>query len=62
MAEITIFKTSEKVIVWLHREDKTQVWLAEQMGHIRQSISNKLKDNCFTPEDIVKLKNLGCTL
>ena len=59
---VTIIKTSEKVIIWLHRNDYTQVWLAEQFGVTRQSISQKINDNIFTPGDILTLKRLGCPL
>ena len=27
-----IVKTSEKVLIWLHRTNRTQQWLAEQFG------------------------------
>ena len=62
MAEVKIFKTSEKVLIWLHRENKTQVWLAEQLGITRAAVSNKITDNVFTPKDIMILMRLGCTL
>jgi len=60
MAEIKIIKNSEKVLIWLHRERKTQVWLAEQLrNQPRQAISNKMTDNSFTSEDIQDMKRLG---
>jgi hypothetical protein len=59
MAEVTIFKTSEKILIWLHREDKTQVWLADQLNQTRQSISNKMKDNSFTAGDLIAMKRIG---
>jgi hypothetical protein len=59
---ITLFKTSEKVVIWLHRENKTQVWLGEQLGITRQSVNQKITDNIFTPKDILTLKSLGCPL
>ena len=62
MAEVRLIKTSEKVIIWLHREDKTQLWLAEQLGQTRQSISQKIKENYFTPSDLIKMKFLGFNL
>lgn len=59
MAEVTIYKTSEKVLIWLHRNKKSQVWLAEQLGVTRQAISGKISDNSFTVGDIVRLKSMG---
>ena len=61
MAEISIFKTSEKVLIWLHRENKTQQWLAEQVGITKQSMGQKINDNQFSDRDIAILKRLGCT-
>lgn len=62
MATVTITKTSEKILIWLHRERKTQVWLADQLGVTRQSVSNKLTDNSFTVSDLIRLKSLGVIL
>jgi predicted transcriptional regulator len=63
MAEpLTIIKTAEKVLIWLHREDKTQQWLAEEFGVTRQAVSQKIKDNLFSISDIMNLKRLGCPL
>lgn len=62
MAEIKIFKTSEKVLIWLHREGKTQQWLANEIGITRQAMSQKINDNVFTPKDIMTLARLGCSL
>lgn len=56
---VEINKTSEKVIIWLHRENKTQQWLAEQLGQTRQSISQKIKDNYFSVGDLIRMKSLG---
>lgn len=54
-----IQKTSEKVIIWMHREGWSIVRLAEKMGITRQALSNKLKNNYFTVGEIIKLKSLG---
>jgi hypothetical protein len=59
MAEVKINKTSEKVIIWLHREDKTQQWLADQLSQTRQAISQKIKGNYFSVGDLIKMKSLG---
>ena len=60
MAVLEIYKTSEKVILWLHRSQKTQQWLADELGQTKSAINGKIKSNCFTPTDIIKLKKLGC--
>lgn len=62
MAELKIIKTNEKVLIWLHRENKTQVWLAEQLGVTRQAVSNKITDNSFTPYDIITMKRNGFSI
>ena len=62
MAELVLIKTSEKVLIWLHRENKSQQWLSEQFEVTRQAVSNKITDNIFSPKDIMILKRLGCPL
>lgn len=57
-----IVKTSEKVLIWLHRTNRTQQWLSEQLGVTRQAVSQKISDNIFTVSDIIKLRSLGCNL
>jgi len=57
-----IVKTSEKVLIWLHRTNKTQQWLSEQLGVSRQAVSQKISDNIFTPFDIIRIVKLGCDL
>ena len=59
---MNIIKTSEKVLIWLHRTKKTQQWLADQFGVTRQAVSQKINDNIFTVSDIIKLRSLGCDL
>lgn len=56
---VEINKTSEKVIIWLYRENKTQQWLADQLGQTRQSVSQKIRDNYFSEADLIKIKSLG---
>lgn len=62
MAEIVLIKTSEKVLIWLHREGKSQQWLSEQFEVTRQAVSQKINDNLFSVKDILTLKRLGCPL
>lgn len=59
MAVLEIYKTSEKVILWLHRSQKTQQWLADELGQTKSAINGKIKNNCFTVGDIIKMKVLG---
>jgi predicted XRE-type DNA-binding protein len=62
MEEVKIYKSSEKILIWLHREKLSQVWLAEKLGVTRQAITNKISDNSFTPFDIIRIKAMGCPL
>lgn len=57
--ENRIVKTSEKVIIWMSRNNKTQIEVAAELGITRQTLAQRLKDNFFTIEEIVKLKKLG---
>lgn len=57
--ENTIVKTSEKVILWMSRNNVTQLVMAAKLGITRQTFAQRLKDNFFTVEEIVKLKKLG---
>lgn len=59
MAELTLIKTNEKVIIWLHRSDNTQQWLADKLGQTRQAVSQKIKKNDFTTPDLSLMKTLG---
>ena len=58
MAE-TIIKANELIIIWLHRNNKTQQWLAEQFGITRQALAKKLKDNFFSDADKALLRRLN---
>ena len=59
---VTIIKTSEKVLIWLHRNKQSQQWLANEFGETRQSVSQKITDNLFSAKNILTLKRLGCPL
>lgn len=54
-----IIKTSEKVLVWMHRTEKTQLEVCEAMGVARQTLAKKLKDNVFSVSDLMNLRRLG---
>jgi len=59
---MNVHKTSEKVLLWLHRTNRSQQWLSTELGVTRQAVSQKIKDNIFTLKDIMTLERLGCTL
>jgi DNA-binding XRE family transcriptional regulator len=57
--ETRIIKTSEKVLIWMNRNSKTQIEMAAELGITRQTFAQRLKDNFFTVEELTKLKRLG---
>lgn len=59
---IILIKTSEKVLIWLHREGKSQQWLSEQFEVTRQAVSQKIADNLFSVKDVMILRRLGCPI
>jgi len=54
-----LIKTSEKVLVWMHRNKISGSKIAGEIGITRQAFSQKLVNNVFTPLDIQVLKKLG---
>ena len=54
-----IFKTSEKLIVWMHRSRYTQIDVAKELGVTRQTLASKIRDNYWTAFEIETLKRLG---
>jgi len=52
-------KTSEKIIIWQHRNKITGEQIAKKIGITRQAWSQKLKDNIFNHRDIIILKSMG---
>ena len=54
-----VIKTSEKVVIWLHREDISQSQVAKTIGITRQAFSQKIQTNIFTDKDIFVLKGMG---
>ena len=61
-AVVNIIKNSEKILLWLYREDKTMTWLAKELGQTIQAMSHKLKTNRFTDSYLVAIKRPGCPL
>lgn len=62
MASTVIIKSSEKVLLWLYRENRTMTWLAKELGQTKQAISQKIKTNSFSDMDLIVIKRLGCPL
>jgi predicted transcriptional regulator len=60
MAEV--LKNSEKIFLWLYRENLTMGWLAKDLGMTIQAVSKKIKENSFTDWDLKRIKKLGCPL
>lgn len=54
-----VVKYNEKILLWLHRQNKSIVWLANELNQTRQAISQKIKQNGFTEEDKAKIRQLG---
>jgi transcriptional regulator of aromatic amino acid metabolism len=61
-AMMNIIKNSEKVLLWLYREDKTMTWLAKELGQTKQAISNKIKTKGISDRDLTRIRLLGCPL
>jgi len=54
-----LIKTSEKITIWMMRNNIKGQKIADEIGITRQAWSQKLKDNIFTPHDMITLKRLG---
>jgi len=54
-----VYKTSEKILLWLYRENISQSEVANKIGITRQAFSQKIKTNIFTIMDIAILKQMG---
>jgi predicted DNA-binding protein YlxM (UPF0122 family) len=59
---MNIIKNSEKVLLWLYREDRTMTWLAKELEQTKQAVSQKIRTNGFTDWDLKRIKQLGCPL
>jgi predicted transcriptional regulator len=59
MSEMVLQKTSEKVVIWMHRNNITIQKIADEIGITRQTFSKKLQDNIFEVQDLMALKRLG---
>ena len=54
-----LIKTSEKILIWMYRENITGQKIANEIGITRQAGSNKLKSNIFSIADMLAIKRLG---
>jgi len=59
MPEVRIYKTSERLIVWMKRKNYTQQYIAEKLGISRQTFAKHIEDNMFSVGEIIVLKSLG---
>jgi len=59
LQQMLLQKTSEKVIIWMHRNSITIQEVADEIGIARQTFSKKLKDNIFDVHDLMALKRMG---
>lgn len=51
--------TSDVVKDQLTKQGRKKTWLAEQLGFSRPTLDERLKENCWLPNEIMKLKQLG---
>ena len=56
-----LIKTSEKLIVWMHRTGISMKDIAKEANITRQAVSNQLKDNSISINVIQAVKRLGYT-
>ena len=56
---MNLVKYSEKLLIWMHREDVSQKSLADKLFQTRQSVSQKIKENNFTSFDKSRIAELG---
>jgi len=54
-----IIKTSEKVLIWMHRNNITGQEIAIKIGISRQAWSKKINTNVFQVIDLVTIKSMG---
>jgi hypothetical protein len=59
MSTIVVHKTSEKILLWMHRNDKSGQDIADEAKITRQAFSSMMRSNTFTPKVLLALKRLG---
>jgi len=56
-----LIKKNEKILIWMHRNNISGQKIADEIGITRQAWSHKLKNNVFSPADIMTIKRMGFT-
>ena len=56
---MVVHKTSEKIVLWMHRNNISGQLIADKIGITRQAWSQKIKNNSFSVKDLLILKSLG---
>jgi len=59
MSTITIQKTSEKLLIWMHRNNITGQDIATEAEVTRQAFSKMMKDNAFSTKVLFAARRLG---
>ncbi len=54
-----VHKTSEKVLIWMKRNNLTQDRVSSELGITRQTFAKRLSDNWFTAGELITLKRIG---
>jgi hypothetical protein len=54
-----LIKTSEKILVWMHRNGITGRQISLEIGITRQAWSQKIKSNIFSISDLMTIKRMG---
>lgn len=57
--KMKLIKTSEKILIWMHRNNISGQKIACEIGITRQAWSGKIRDNIFTPKDMLTIKRMG---
>jgi transcriptional regulator with XRE-family HTH domain len=59
MEGVRVYKTSEKLMLWMKRKNLTQEQVAFELGITRQTLASRLKDNYFSVGELIALKRIG---
>ena len=59
MSEVRIYKTSEKILVWMKRNNYTQDFVSSHLSITRQTLAKRLQDNFFSVGELITLRRLG---
>lgn len=59
MESIRVYKTSEKLMIWMRRNNYTQEYVASRLGITRQTLAKRLDDNFFSVGELIALKSIG---